>query len=157
MVGFFPRYWDIVVQSLSMFDYLQFHGLQHSRLPCLSLSPRVCWLSCHPTIPSSVTPFSSCSQSFPASGSFTVSWLFASDGQNIVASVSVSVLLMNIQGWFSLELTGLLSLLSKGLSRVFSTTVGKHRYSVLSLLYGPALTSVPDYWENNSLDDMDIC
>jgi len=151
MVGFFPRYWDIVVQSLSMFDYLQFHGLQHSRLPCLSLSPRVCWLSCHPTIPSSVTPFSSCSQSFPASGSFTVSWLFASDGQNIVASVSVSVLLMNIQGWFSLELTGLLSLLSKGLSRVFSSTpIWKHQF--FSVLYGPSLPSLHNYWKNYSFD-----
>ena len=108
-------------------------GLQHTRLPCPSLSPRACSNSCpftqwwHPTSSSSVTSFSSCPQSFPASGSFLMSWLFASGGQNIGASTSV--LPINIQGWFPLGLTGWVSLLSKGLSRVFSnTTVQKHQF-----------------------------
>ena len=83
----------------------------------------------HPTISSSVVPFSSCPQSFPASESFPVSQLFASDGHSIGASASASVLLMNTQGWFSLRLTGLISLQSKGLARVFSnTTVQKHQF-----------------------------
>ena len=96
------------------------HGLQHVRLPCPSPSPRV--YSCpsswwhHSTISSSVVLFSSCLQYFPASGFFPVSWLFASGDQNTGASASASVLVMNIQGWFSLRLTGLISLLSKGLS-----------------------------------------
>ena len=96
------------------------------RLPCPSLSPGVCSNSCplswwcHPTISCSVTLFS-CPHSFPASGSFPVSWLFASDGQSIGASASTTVLLMNIQGWFPLGLTSLISLLSKGLSGVFSS------------------------------------
>ena len=113
--------------------------------PCPSLSPRVCWNSyplspcCHPTISTSVAHFSSCPQSFPASGSFPMSWLFASGGQRIGGSGSASVLPMNIQGWFPLGLTGLISLQSKGLSRVFSsTTVQKHQLkkkaSVLWLL-----------------------
>ena len=90
--------------------------------------PRVCLNSCllsqwcHSTNSSSVTPFSSCLPSFPASGSFPVSWLFASGGRSIRASASVSVLLMNIQDLFPLGLTGLISLLSKGLSRVFCNT-----------------------------------
>ena len=112
------------------------HGLQHARLPCPSLSPRVCSNSCpssqwcHPTISSSVALFSSCSQSFPASGSFPMSWPFASGGQkSIGVSVSKWVLPMNIQDWFPLGLTGLISLLSKGLSRVFSNTVvRKHQF-----------------------------
>ena len=110
------------------------HAQQHTRLLCLSLSPWVCsnlcplsqW--CHQPISSSVTPFSSCPQSFPASGSFPMSQLFASGGQSIAAAAS-SVLPMNIQGWFPLGLTGLISFLSKGLSRVFSnTTVQKHQF-----------------------------
>ena len=101
------------------------HGLQHARPPCPSPTPRVCSDSCpssrwyHPTISSSVVPFSSFLQSFPASGSFPVSRLFASGGQNFGASASTSVLPMNIQGWFPLGLTCLISLQSKGLSRVF--------------------------------------
>ena len=96
------------------------HELQYTRLPCLSLSPGVCWNSfllsqwCHPTILFSVVPFSSCPQSFPASRSFPMSQLFASGGQNIRASPSVSVLPVNIQGWFPLGLTGFISLLSRG-------------------------------------------
>ena len=100
-------------------DSLQPHWLQHTRLPCPSPTPRVysnsCPLSpwCHPIISSSVVPFFSCLQSFPASGSFLMSWLFASGGQGIGASASASVLPMNIQGWFPLVLTGLISLKSK--------------------------------------------
>ena len=109
-------------------DSLRSHGLQHARLPCPSPTPGVysnsCPLSqwCHPTISSSVTPFSSCPQFFPASGSFPVSQLFASGGQSIGVSALASVLPMNIQDWFPLGLTGLISLLSKELSRVFSST-----------------------------------
>ena len=117
-----------------MTDSLGPHGLQHARLPCPSPSLGACsnlyplrqW--CHPTILSSVIPFS-CLQSFPASGSFLMSQLFASGGQSIRASASASVLLMNIQDWFPLELSGLMSLQSKGLSRVFSNaTVQKHQF-----------------------------
>ena len=119
-----------------MSDSLQPHGLQHAGLPCPSLSPRVCSNSshplhwwCHPTISSSVAFFSFCFQSFPASGSFPVSQFLASVGQSIEASSSASVLSMTIHSWFPLGLTCLISLLSKGLSRVFSsTTVWKHQF-----------------------------
>ena len=117
-----------------MSDSLRPHGLQHTMFPCPSPSPRVCPSSCplnwccHATILSSVTLFSFCLQFFSASGSFPMSWLFASGGQNIGASASAPVLPMNIQGWFPLELTGLI-LQSKGLSRIFSnTTVQKHQF-----------------------------
>ena len=102
-------------------------------LPYSSLSPGVCSNSCslswwcYPTISSSVAPFSFCLQSFQASGSFLMSWLFASGGQSIGASASTSVLPMNIQNWFPLGLTGLISLLSKGLSRVFSSSIVQKR------------------------------
>ena len=116
-----------------MSDSLWSPGLQHIRHPCPSLSPRVCSNSCplsqwcHPTISSSVAPFSSCPQSFSPSGSFSISWLFASGGQSIETSPSASVLPMNIQDWFPLGLTGLIFLMSKGLSRVYSnTTVWKY-------------------------------
>ena len=125
-----------------MSDSSWLHGLQHARLPCSSLSPGVCPSSCllrewcHPTISSSVFIFSFCLQSFPASGSFSMSWLFASDGQSTGASASASILPMNIQGWFPLRLTGLISLLSKGLSRVFSsTTVQKHSFLQCSAFF----------------------
>ena len=114
-------------------DSLQPHGLQHTRTPCPSPNPGVysssCPLSqqCHLTISSSVIPFSSHLQSFPASGSFQMSQFFASGDQNI--GVSASVLQMNIQDWFPLGLTGLISLQSKGLSRAFfSITVWKHQF-----------------------------
>ena len=100
------------------------HGQQHARLPRPSLSPRVCSNSCplswwcYLTISSFAAPFSFYHQSFPASRSFPMIWLFISDGQNIGASASASVLPMNIQGWFPLGLTCLVSLLPKGLSRV---------------------------------------
>ena len=102
------------------------HWPQHTRLPCASQSPGVYSNSrplSHPTISSSVDPFSSCPQSFPASGSFPMSQLFTSGGQSIGASASISVLPMNIQDWCPLGLIDLTSLLSKGLSRVFSSTI----------------------------------
>ena len=114
----------------AMTDSLWPHGLQHARLPCPLPSPRACSNSCplsqwcHPTISSSVVPFSSCLQCFPAPGSFLMSQLFASGDQSIGASASVSVLPMNIQDWFPLGLTGLI-LQSRGPSRVFSNTTVK--------------------------------
>ena len=111
------------------------HGLQHTRPPYLSPTPRVyshsCPLSqwCHPIISSSVTPFFSCPQSFPASGSFQMSQFFASGGQNFGVSALASLLPMNIQDGFPLGWTGWISLQSKGLSRFFSnTTVQKHQF-----------------------------
>ena len=132
-----------------MSDSLWPHGLQHARLPCPSLSPRVFSNSCplNPwcyliTWPSGAL-FSLCLQSFPASGSFQMSWLFISGGQSIGASALTSVLPMTLQGWFPLEWTGLISLQSKELSRVFSsTTIEIINSSVLSLLYGPSLKSI---------------
>jgi len=109
----------LLLQSRSvMSDSLWPHGLQHTRLPCPSPSPRACSNSCplsqwcHPPISSSVVPFSSCLQSFPASRSFPMSLLFASGGQSIGASSPASVLPMNVQGWFPLGLTGFISWVS---------------------------------------------
>ena len=134
-------------------DFLQPHGLQHTRPPCPSLTPRACSNSCpsswwcHPTISSSVIPFSSCLQSFPASGSFPMSQFFISSGQSIGASASASVLPMNIQDGLLLRLTGLVSLKSKGLSRVLSnTTVQKHQFFGTQIL-----TSIHDYWKNKTM------
>ena len=125
-----------------MSNSLQPHGLQHARLPCPSLSCRVCSNSCplsrwcHPTVSISITPFSACPQFFPASRSFPVIHLFASGGQNIGASASACILPMKIWGWILLGLTSLNSLLSKGLSRVFSsTTVQKHQFSWHSVFF----------------------
>ena len=138
---------------------LQPHGLQHTRLSCplptsgthSNSCPSSQW--CHPTISSSVVPFSSCFQSFPASGTFPVSQLFASGGQSVRASASASVLPMNIQDWFPLGLAGLISLQFEGFSRVFSNTaVQEHQFVVLSSLYSPTLTSIHDYWKNQSFD-----
>ena len=116
-------------------DSLRPHELQHTRPPCPSPTPRVypnsCPLSqwCHPTISSSVIPFSSCLQSFPTSGSFQMSQTFTSGGQNTGVSASTSVLPMNTQDWSPLGWTGWISLQSKGLSRVFSsTTVQKNQF-----------------------------
>ena len=116
-----------------MSDSVRPHGLQHARPTCPSPTPWAysCPLSrwCHPTVSSSVIPFSSHLQSFPASGSFPLSQFFASGGQSIGVSASVSVLPMNIQDWFPLGWTAWISLQSKGLSRVFSnTTVQKHQF-----------------------------
>ena len=121
---------------------LRSHGPQHTRPPCPSPTPRAysnsCPLSqwCHPTISSSDIPFSSRLQSFPATGSFQMSQLFASDSQNIGVSASASVLPMNIQDWFPLGLIGLISLQSNGLSRVFSnTTVLFSKYDKITSLH----------------------
>ena len=130
-----------------MSDSLRPHGLQHTRLPCPSPTPRACSNSClsqwcHPTISSSVVPFS-CLQSFPASGSFTMSQFFTSAGQNIGVSASASVLPINIQDWFPLGLTGLIFLQSKGLLRVFSnTTVQKHQCEKCTVYIKNALYEV---------------
>ena len=142
-----------------MSESLWTQGLQQARLPCPSVTPRAysksCPLSrwCHPTISSSVVPFSSSLQSFPTSGSFPMSQLFASGGQSNGISASASDLPMNIQDWSPLGWTGWISLLSKGLSWVFSnTTVQKHQFLVLSFPYSPTHTSTHDYWKNNSFD-----
>ena len=123
------------VSCLVMSDSLRPHEPQHARPPCTSqtagVHPNPCPVSrwCHPTISSSVTPFYSCPLSFPASESFQMSQVFASDGQSIGISASTSVLPMNTQDWSALGWTGWISLQSKGLSRVFSnTTVQKHQF-----------------------------
>ena len=118
-----------------MSNSLRPHGQQHARFPYPSPTPGACSNSCllsqwcHPTISSSLIPFSSCLQSFPESGTFSISQCFSSGGQSIGASASASVLPMNIQDWFPLGWTGWISLQSKGLSRVFSnTTVQKRQF-----------------------------
>ena len=124
-------------------------GLWHTRLPHPLLSLRVCSNSCslsqwcYLTISSSAALFSSCPQSFPEAGSFPINWLFLSGGQSIRTSASPSVLPVNIQGWFPLALTDLISMLSKGPSRIFSST---------SVLWHSALTPIHDYWKNHSFD-----
>ena len=132
---YFPKHTLVQFTCSVVSDSLQPHWLQHARLPCPSPTHRACSNSCpssrwcHPAISSSVVPFTSCLQSFPESGSFSISQLFASGGQSIGVSASASVLPMNIQDWFSLGWTGWISLQSKGLSRVFSnTTVQKHQF-----------------------------
>ena len=147
-------------------DSLQPHGLQHTMPPCSSPTPRAYSNSCpshwwwHPTISSSVVPFS-CLRSLPGSGSFPMSWLLASRGQNTRASASASVLPINIQDWFPLRLTGLVSLQSKGLSKLsfFFFFLGspwgvevRCFFFLLSFLYSPTLTSIHDHWKNHSFD-----
>ena len=145
-------------------DSLRAHGLQCARLPCPSLSPRVCSNSCplsqwcHATISFSVTQFSSCPQYFPAIRVFSNDMVLnirSSSGQSIGASASV--LPMNIQGWFPLGLTSLISLISKGFSRVFSSsTVWKHQFFSAQ----PSLWSnshLHDYWKNHGFDYMHLC
>ena len=143
-------------------DSLRSHWLQHARPPCPSPTPgdysNSCPLSrwCHPTISSSVVPFSSCHQSFPASESFQMSQLFALGAKSIGVSASASVLPMIIQEWFPLGWTGWISLQSKGLSRVFSnTTVQKHQF-FSAQLYSSTLISIHDHWKNHSLDKTDL-
>ena len=138
---------------------LQPHGLQHTRPPCPSLSPGVCRSSCslHQWCqPASDTVF--CPQSFSAWGTFPMSHLFVSDAQNTVTSASASVLPVNIQGWSPFRLTGLISLLSKGLSGVFSsTTVWRHQF--FGILPSLQSSSHSHTWplEDHSLDWMDLC
>ena len=149
---FSVQFSSVTQQCLTLCDPMDW---SRPGFPRLLPTPKICSNSCassqwcHSTISSSAVPFSSCLQSFLASGSFQMSQLFASDG----ASASASVLPMNIQNWFPLGLTGLNSLQSKGLSRVFSILLFKSiNSSVLSFLYGPTLTSIHDYWKNHSFD-----
>ena len=143
-----------------MSDSLQPHGLQHARPPCPSLTPGACSNSyplswwCHPTISTSVIAFS-CLQFFPATGSILMSQLFTSGGQSIGALALV--LPMNIQDWYPLGWTGWISLRLKGLSRVFAAAQFKSiSSSAFSLLYGPTVTSMHEYWENHSFDYMNF-
>ena len=143
---------------------LQPHGLQHARLLCPSLSPQVCSNSCplsqwcHLSISSYVAPFSSCPQSFPASGSFPMSQLFASDVQSIGDLASPTVLAMSIQGWFPLVWTGLISFSPRDSQESspgpWFETINS---LVLSLACGPILISVHHYWKNHSFDRVDLC
>ena len=146
------------------------HELQHARPPCPSPTPGVHWDSrpssqwCHPAISSSVIPFSSCPQSLPASGSFPRSQFFTSGGQRIGVSASASILTMNIQGWFPLGFTGLICLLPKGLSRVFSnTTVQEHQFfgaqlSLYSNSHFHTLLEKPSPWlERPLLTKLSLC
>ena len=142
------------VSSFQLLSHVQLmwpHGLQHTRLPCPSPTPRACSHSCvssqwcHPTISSSVIPFSSCPQSYPASGSFPMSQPFASSGQSIGVSASASVLPMNIQDWFPLELTGFSPCSPRDYQESSPTPQFKSINSlVLSFLYSPTLTSIHD-------------
>ena len=134
-LGFFSICKSVQFSHSVVSNSLQPQGLQDSRPPCPSPTPKVysnsCPLSrwCHPTTSSSVVPFSSCLQSFPASGSFQMSQFFTSGGPSIGVSASASVLAMNIQDWFPLAWTGWIALQSKRLSRVFSnTTVQKYQF-----------------------------
>ena len=143
------------VMSHSLWPY----GLQHARAPCPSPTPGVysnsCPLSrwCHPTISSSVVPFFSCLQSFPASGSFQMSQLLTSGDQSFGVSASTSVLPMNTQDWFPLGLTGWISLQSKDSQESSPTPQLKSiNSSTPSFLCSPTLTSKHDYWKNHSFD-----
>ena len=133
------------------FQFSSVTELQYARPPCPSstagVHPNPCPLTrwCHPTISSSVVPFSSCPQSFPASGSFQMSQLFSSGGQNIGVSASTSVLLMDTQDWSPLGWTGWISLSSP--TPQFKSV----NSSALSFLYSPTLTVIHDHWENHSL------
>ena len=137
-------------------DSLWLHGLQNTRLPCPSPTPGACSNSCpsnqwcHPTSSSSVVPFSSCLQSFPASGSFQMSQFFTSSGQSSGDSASASVLPMNIQDQFPLGLTGWISRDSQESSP--TPQFKSFNSLVLSFLYSPTLTSIHDYWKNHSFD-----
>ena len=146
-VWLFATPWTAACQDSLSFTFSQ---------SCSNSCPLSQW--CHPTISSSAIPFSSCLQSFPASGSFPMSQLFSWGGQSSGVSASASVLPMNIQNWFPLGCTGLVSLLSKGLSRVFSSTiVWKHQFFGTQPFYCPAFTSIHDYWKNHSFDYEDLC
>ena len=153
----------VVVQSLSHVWLFETPWMHHARFPHPSQSPRVCSNSCplsqgcHPAISSSVISFSSCLQSSPPSGSFPVSWLFASGGHSIGASASTSVLPMNILGWFPLGLTGLILCPRDSQESSLAPQFESVNSSMLSLLYGPTLTSIHDYWKNHSFDYTSLC
>ena len=146
-----------------MSDSLEPLRLKHTRLLCPSLYPRICSNSCtlswwcHPTISSSVTPFSSCPQSFPASESFPMSWLYTWGGQSIRASTSASILSMNIQGWFLKDWLVWSPCIPRDSQE---SSPAPHLKSintlVLSLFYGPTFTSIYDYWKNHSFDYMEL-
>ena len=149
-----------------MSDSLRPHGLQHARFPCPSPAPGPCSNSCpssgwcHPTISSFVVPFSSCLQSFPASGSFPMSQFFVSGSQSIGVSVSVSILPMNIQDWFPLGWNWLVWPPCSPRDSQESSPIPQFKNinsSVFSFLYSPTLTSIHDYWKNQSFDWMDLC
>ena len=153
MISYKPKlpihYSSVQFSRSVMSDSLKPHELQHARPPCPLPIPGVYANSCplsqwwHPTISSSVIPFSSCLRSFPTSGSFQMSQFFTSGGPVIGVSASASVLPMNIQDWFPLGWTRWISYLSKGLSRVFSnTTVQKHQL----------LSSQPSSQSNSHID-----
>ena len=150
----------VLVHHLVLSDCLWPHELQHFRPPCPSSTPGVyrnlCLLSrwCHPTISSSVVPFSSCLQSFPASGSFPTGQFFPSGGQSIGVSALASLLPVNTQDWFPLGWTGWISLKSKGFSTPQFKSINS---SALSLLDVPTLTSVHDYQKNHSFNSTDLC
>ena len=150
--------WFSSVQVTQSCPTLWPHWLQHTRLPCPSSTPGAysnsCPLSwwCHPTMSSSVTPFSFHLQYFPGSGSFQMSQFFIRGGQNIGISASASVLPVNISDWFPLGWTDWISLQSNRLSEVFSNTIVQKHSLVLIFLYSPTLTSIRDYWKNHSFD-----
>ena len=144
-------------------DSLQPYGLQHARLPCLSPSARACWISCLlswwclPTISSSVNPFSSCLQLFPASGTFQMSHFFSSGGQSIGFSASTNPS-KEYLGLISFRMDSLDLHAFKVLSRVFSSITFKSiNSSALSFLYSLTLTSIRDYWKNHTFEYMDLC
>ena len=151
--------YSVQFSCLVVSDSLQLHGLHHPRPPRPSPTPGVhsnsCPLSqwCHATISSSVVPFSSCLQCFPASDSFQMSQLFASRGQSIGVSASTSVLPMNTQDWFPLGWTGWIPCSPRDFQESSPTPQFKSINSwALSFLYSPTLTSIHDYWKNHSLD-----
>ena len=170
--GWTGRHTHTYTSTLSLFsnsvmsDSFWLHGLQHARLSCSSPALEACSNSCplswwcHPSISYSVIPFSSCLQGFPASGSFLMSRLFASGGQSFGASASASVLPKNIQDWLPLGWTGLISFLSKGLLKVFSsTTVQKHQFFSTQPSLWTNKVSYPyvTTGKNHSFDYVDLC
>ena len=146
------------VQALSCVRLFATPWTEHTRFPCSSPKPGAYSNSCpsrlwgNPTISSSIVPFSSCPQSFPASGSFQMSQLFASSGQSIEVSASTSVLPMNTQDWSPLGWTGWISLQSKGQESSPTPQFKSINSLALSFLHSPTLTSIHDYWINHSLD-----
>ena len=161
--AFLKGKWSLTMAAVIITNHQSVQSLSHVRLLATPwIAARQAFLSitnsqsllklmsidrwCHPTISSSVVPFSSCLQSFLASGSFPRSQFFATSGQSIGVSASASILPMNTQNWFPLGVTGWISLQSKGLSRVFSNT------TVLGFLYSSTLTSIHDYWKNYGFD-----